>query len=249
MAWAALDDSALAVAVADGHGSASCFRSGKGAALAVAAAVTVLQDFAARYPDYQAAAVAAAEIPQQLVELWRQMVADDLEASPVLDSERPPNNGRLGSELRAYGSTLLAVLGTLSHVLYLQLGDGDILVVSEDGTVTRPWLRDPRLLGVETTSLCGPDAAGDTRVAVEPHAGASPAMLLLATDGYANSFRDDDGFLRTGCDLLDMVRTSGVDTVERNLESWLNEASEFGSGDDITLAVLCRTALEGSHGD
>jgi hypothetical protein len=234
--------------VADGHGSTSCFRSAKGAALAVEAAVTVLRDFAARYREYEAAAAAAVELPQGLVERWRQLVIEDLATSPVLDSERPPRNGRIGSEWRPYGSTLLAVLGTLSHVLYLQLGDGDILVVSDEGAVTRPWPRDSRLMGVETTSLCGPDAVQDTRVVVEPHAGASPAMVLLATDGYANSFREDDGFLRTGWDLLDMVRASGVDTVEQNLESWLNEASELGSGDDITLAMLCRATLGGNHG-
>jgi serine/threonine protein phosphatase PrpC len=245
--WAGAGDSSLVVAVADGHGSSSCFRSDIGAALAIQAAVTTLRDFAARCPGYEAAASAALEIPARIVNRWRELVNDHASAAPFREAEAR-SNGRDGSPWRAYGSTLLAVVAALTHVIYVQLGDGDILVVSDAGAVTRPWPRDARLLGVETTSLCGPDAAGETRVTVEPHAGASPAMVLLATDGYANSFREDHGFLRTGEDLLEMVRETGIDGVERNLESWLNEASELGSGDDITLAVLCRTALGGNHG-
>jgi hypothetical protein len=69
--------------------------------------------------------------------------------------------------------------------------------------------------------------------------------VLLATDGYANSFREDAGFLRIGGDLLEMIRQDGIEGVDGNLETWLNEASELGSGDDITVALVCRTG-EGS---
>ena len=45
-------------------------------------------------------------------------------------------------------------------------------------------------------------------------------------------------------DILDMIRRDGMEHVEDNLDAWLNEASEMGSGDDITLALLSRTARE-----
>lgn len=248
LGWAGSGESGLVAAVADGHGSASCFRSATGAALAVEAALTVLRGFAERCLDYESAAGGAADLPELLVAQWREMVSRHLAESPFAISELPAGNGRDRTPWRVYGSTLLAVLATPSHIVYLQLGDGDILVVSDDGAVARPWPKDTRLLGVETTSLCGPDAVEETRVAIEPHSGASPAMVLLATDGYANSFREDHGFLRAGEDLLEIVRESGMDGVERNLESWLNESTELGSGDDITLAILCRTALGVRHG-
>jgi len=246
IAWSRAENSALAVAVADGHGSAASFRSATGAQFAVQAAVSVLRDFAEQFSTCDAAVKAAAALPEQLVAAWRMMVNRDLALTPFTHSERAALNGSEGAHWRAYGSTVLAALATPSHVVYLQLGDGDILIVSQDGAVARPWPRDTRLLGVETTSLCGPDAVEETRFAIEPPTGASPAMVLLATDGYANSFREDHGFLRTGVDLLEIIRESGFGGVERNLESWLNEASELGSGDDITLAVLCRA--ESSHG-
>ena len=66
-----------------------------------------------------------------------------------------------------------------------------------------------------------------------------PALVLLSTDGYANSFEDDGGFLSVGSDLLMMLREHDTAAVQRDLETWLEEASREGSGDDITLGVLC----------
>jgi hypothetical protein len=63
-------------------------------------------------------------------------------------------------------------------------------------------------------------------------------------DAYANSFRDDDSFLQVGSDSWDMVQTDGLDFVNQHLENWLNEASAAGSGDDITVGVICKLETE-----
>lgn len=246
--WWGSANSGLAVAVADGHGSASCFRSATGAALAVESAGKVLSNFSERYPEYDAAGASAAGVPAQVAALWHQLVDQDIAAAPFSAAELALLDERTDGSWRPYGSTVLAALATPSHVLYLQLGDGDILIVSDDGSVTRPWPRDPRLLGIETTSLCGGDAAAEMRVTVEPYNEASPALVVLATDGYANSFREDYGFLRTGEDILHTIREEGIESVACSLEDWLNEASIFGSGDDITVAVLCRAGVGAGDG-
>jgi serine/threonine protein phosphatase PrpC len=246
--WSRAGSSAVAVAIADGHGSAASFRSGTGAALAVECAGRLLRGFIEQCPEYQAAAPRAQALPAEMVATWREAVTRHLADVPFTRAEKKALEGGEEPHWRAYGSTVLGVLATPSYLLYLQLGDGDILIVSDDGGAVRPWPRDPRLLGLETTSLCGEHAAAETRVAVHSLSGASPALVLLSTDGYANSFREDDGFLRTGSDLLEMIREDGIDGVAGNLEAWLNEASELGSGDDITVAVVCRTAAGGASG-
>jgi len=236
IAWCAIADPAtadggVAAAVADGHGSSACFRSDAGAEIAVRSALAVLEDFCAdRGKDPVA-------LPAELVSRWRAGVQAHIDTHPLGMPDGP-------AAWRVYGTTLLAVLATPDSLLYLQIGDGDILAVSNSGDITRLFARDQRLLGVETTSLCTAGAAGEMRVRLEPLDGSPPALLLLATDGYANSFRDDAGFLRVGADLLDMIRTDGIEKVEDSLDAWLTEASELGSGDDITLALLCRTACE-----
>jgi hypothetical protein len=143
--------------------------------------------------------------------------------------------------LLAYGATLSTVWLGEAFVLYLQLGDGDILTVSPDGTVSRPLPEDERLFGGQTTSLCAPGAWRDFRVAFQTlTAGRRPAVVLLSTDGYANAFREDAGFLKVGADLLELLRQEGLDPVAAGLEAWLAEATEQGSGDDVTLGLLCR---------
>lgn len=145
-----------------------------------------------------------------------------------------------------YGTTLLAVLATTEWLLYLQLGDGDILVVRDDGQVERPLGKDLRLLGGETTSLCTTDAWKDMRAVLRPIAEEAPALVLLSTDGYANSFSSDGDFLKTGPDYLRLIREEGWEYVQANLESWLTETSQLGSGDDIAVGILYRH-IEGSE--
>jgi len=130
-----------------------------------------------------------------------------------------------------------------SFILYLQLGDGDILTVSERGEVTRPLPDDTRLFADQTTSLCIPEAWRDFRIRFQGLTGAPPALILLSTDGYANSFVNEAAFLQVGGDIWDLLRAQGLEQVQASLVGWLTEASEKGSGDDITLALLCRTEL------
>jgi hypothetical protein len=103
---------------------------------------------------------------------------------------------------------------------------------------------DARLFANETTSLSSPSAEADFRVAVRPLAdappGSRPAIVLLSTDGYANSFRDEAAFVKVGSDLYEMIGASGLDAVAREIPKWLDETSREGSGDDVTLAILCR---------
>lgn len=121
--------------------------------------------------------------------------------------------------------------------MYFQLGDGEILSVSPDGQTTRPLHADERLVGNQTTSLCQPDAWREFRVSwtLAPDL---PALVLLSTDGYVNSFRSDEDFLKIGSDYLELLRVEGISTVAEELPRILEEATQQGSGDDITLAIL-----------
>ena len=241
------------VAVADGHGSAKCFRSDRGARLAVLTATDVLAEFVAgqaEAPTLTAVKRLAEEtLPQQMVRRWQAAVEADLEHDPVTEDEWARLAEREGEAtvhkvaekpLLVYGATLLAALVTQEYLLFLQLGDGDILTVSNELEVQRPLPGDRRLFANETTSLSGKQAWRDFRVAFQALSGPPPALVLLTTDGYPNSFRDDPGFLQVGADLVQLIRADGLDLVRANLDTWLSEASAAGSGDDITVALVWR---------
>lgn len=231
--------SSVVLAAADGHGSARYSRSHIGAALAVANAAALVDEFLSSQEDVANLSLikhATEEwLPRALVRTWSEAVCDHLKTDPFSSGEV---SGASESSV-AYGATLLVAAVTERFVVYLQLGDGEILSVSESGEVSRPLVKDERLFGNETTSLCAPEAWLDFRVSFQPLTHSRPALILLSTDGYPNSFRDEAGFLQVGSDILQMIRNNGLASVNEHLAGWLRDSTRAGSGDDVTLGILC----------
>ena len=225
--------SSIVLAIADGHGSARYSRSHIGACLAVESAAQLVHDFLNSQADVDNLSLIkdATEdwLPRALVRKWVEVVTDHLNTDPLSGEEG----------LVAYGATLIVAAVTERFALYLQLGDGEILTVSKHGEVIRPLDKDARLFGNETTSLCAPDAWRDFRINFQPLTQSRPCLILLSTDGYPNSFRYESGFLKVGSDLLNMIRENGLDIVNDNLAGWLRDSTHAGSGDDVTLGILC----------
>jgi serine/threonine protein phosphatase PrpC len=241
----------VAVAVvSDGHGSPRHFRSQIGSSLAVSTAASTLQvflrDSVANNGQVPFVPEQVHELERKLVSVWLSAVHSDLENTPFTEAELATLEKEEGPAGRAevenfpelaYGATLLAAAATDKVVLYLQLGDGEILSVNAKGATVRPLPPDERLIGNQTTSLCQADAWKDFRsgwVTGE----ALPALILLSTDGYSNSFRSDDDFLKIGQDYLEIIRQQGIATLAEELPEILTEATQQGSGDDITLAIM-----------
>lgn len=241
------------VAVADGHGGAKSFRSDRGSKFAVDAAIRGISDFLAFHADSAnpsaAKRMAGEELPRELVKTWRAQVEKDLEQNPLplpgvdaleMPAGTPARHEHVESPTLAYGSTMLAAAMTANFALWLQLGDGDIVFVSDEGEASRPIPKDPNLLGNQTTSLCTQHAWRDFRVEFQIIDQRPPALVLLSTDGYSNSYANDAGFLKIGPDILQMIRSDGLAEVRRELPGWLSETSAKGSGDDITLGLMLR---------
>lgn len=237
-------------AVSDGHGSPRHFRSQVGSSHAVNIAANLLEEFLLHHGsatgNKSPAPEDIQELQKKLVDGWLTTIQGDLDSNPFTEEELSKlvdsdgMDGRTAVEndpVIAYGATLLAVGATESTVLYLQLGDGDILTVNSVGETMRPLPEDARLIANQTTSLCLPNAWQDFRAAFATGNG-MPALILLSTDGYVNSFRSEEDFLKVGGDYLKIVREHGLDSLSQDLPNILAEASEHGSGDDISLSIL-----------
>jgi serine/threonine protein phosphatase PrpC len=248
------------LAVSDGHGGARHFRSHVGSALAANTAIHVLYDSLDAILAETGAGLrnqpledAVPALTNRMCKDWRNSVRSDLENNPLTVPELEAVEAAEGPAARAsveqdpvlaYGATLLATAVSDDFVLCLQLGDGDILAVDESGRTMRPIAADDRLVANQTTSLCQATAAQEFRSAVLRE---FPAMVLVSTDGYANSFRSDADFMKIGADYLDIVRKQGIDALSEELPGILTGASEEGSGDDITLGVLHRVGSGSGH--
>ncbi|MBA2341105.1 MAG: protein phosphatase 2C domain-containing protein [Pyrinomonadaceae bacterium] len=249
----------LILSVSDGHGSDKCFRSDRGSHYAVEIVAQLMREFLRRSEgdvEESKLEVRAKEfLPDEFIKRWRAAVEADLSVRPFTEEEFKKLEEKDGAGARkiveanpplAYGATSLTVLLTDSFILYLQLGDGEILTVSDNAEVKLPLAPDDRLFANETTSLCLETAAQDFRLKVQMLSTETPALVLLTTDGYANSFTDDQNFFKVGSDILEMMRADGFDSVGANVKTWLEEATSVGSGDDCTLGIICRMdALKG----
>lgn len=231
LTWQEGDQAVLAVA--DGHGHRAHFRSDTGAALAVVSAVEELRR---RLPglteaaDDAAAARLAHDAGLAIIDSWTSKVRHHIEANPY--DEAP------AEELFPYGTTILATAVAGGHLVFLQVGDGDSVLVDTDGRATKPLPVDPDSDGPYTSSLCQPDPARSLRVAAVDAARAE--LAFLCTDGFGNSRVDAEGWWRqTGEQLAEYGRSHGWTWVAEQLDDWLEEPARVG-GDDTTLAILAR---------
>jgi hypothetical protein len=244
----------LLLAVSDGHGSMRSFRSARGSALAAECALKELAGFIRHLgPEAPLSRVrqqSKTRWPRTMIEAWKSAVRADLTANPfsMMDFAafpepapvvKPNEELPFGAYL-AYGATLLVLAVTRRYILYSQLGDGDILAVQGDGSVSRPLPKQHEFQANQTVSLCSREAAQHFQIRLEPLRAGAPAMIMLSSDGYANCFTDDEGFYQVGADFLAYLQTQGADFVTENLLEWLRESSHDGSGDDITVGLATR---------
>ncbi|MET4927256.1 protein phosphatase 2C domain-containing protein, partial [Streptomyces sp. PSRA5] len=238
------DGRAVVLAVADGHGSRAHFRSELGAGWAVEAFTSCARvyahevvrrgDDAANWPRLLAE---ARTLPQQVVHAWRRRVLMQ-EANSPAHGGHPTSTGTSRAAPRAdlavYGSTLIGAVLTERLLVCWQLGDGDIVLVDEDGTTHMPLHTGPDM-GDETESLCEPEAWRKARLHWQPLTGGPPPGVLLSTDGLSKSFADHEGFLAFATGVRSRAASHGVAAVQAQLPDWLGHAAKY-SGDDATLA-------------
>ncbi len=244
----------LILAIADGHGSPKCFRSDRGSRFVVKKAAQIVGEFLdTRRGNFDTAEIEAKGkdyLSRELVKKWKKTVEYHLKNNPFTEEELKTLEEKSGASSRqlieenpllAYGTTSLTVVIEEDFILYLQLGDGDILNVSETGEVSRPLPEDARLFANETTSMCSPNAEKDFRFLVQKiSAENAPALVMLSSDGYINSFSEEAGFFKAGSDFLQMLGSEGFGFISENLKTWLEETTETGSGDDTTVGIVYR---------
>lgn len=236
------NDGVIILAVADGHGSPKSPYSDIGAELAVDVAIEVCQRFLEQVEGsgLSMSAIkrhAEEDLPRLIVKEWIQRVEDYLRNRKAQNDPEEKDK----SFLIKYGSTLLTALLTSNYAIFLQLGDGDILLVDDEGNVKYPIPRDERLLGNETTSLCSPRAWDEMQTAFYILNEPLPALILLASDGYSNSFKSQQDFMLVGRDFLLLMQEHGIGLIEKRLEEWLSEVSAQGSGDDIAVCIAFKS--------
>ena len=148
------DKEYVVVAVADGHGSKKCFRSNVGSEFAVEVLINNFrQHFSSNTFDNLQAGFSGTKdnLAKTIHRQWMEKVSNHLANNPFSPEEELIDVKVFNNQVISYGTTLLGALITKNYIIYLQLGDGDILVVN-DNEVTRPIPKDENLIANETYS-------------------------------------------------------------------------------------------------
>jgi serine/threonine protein phosphatase PrpC len=225
---------AYVLAVADGHGSESCPYSKSGSKIAVDVFCEIMKECCLAHLDDGELLFAffaregETKVAQAVDREWKRRVLKD-----------HADNGRgllADSDIyRQYGSTLVGLLVTPHFVFAFQVGDGDVVFLTRSGW--EPVISAKKILGVETDSLSSLHSWRKSVSAIKRHDIAEdvPYAFMLSTDGFSNSYTDEDEYKKSCLDYFSVIEEHGAREVEKHLETWLEETSAMGCGDDISV--------------
>ncbi len=222
------------LAVADGHGSDACRYSAVGAEIAAEVFCSLLADLWRGRQDRDLLADLGREgevlVAQRVEREWKRRVEEDYRQRQEEDPETEP-----AMVHKLYGTTLLGLLAAEGACFAFQLGDGEISYVDSGGC--REVVSGEKLLGVETYSLSQKDAWQYAVAGLRRLEGTGPFAFLLSTDGFFYSHVNEQEYQKSCLAYFELLREEGPEPVRAHLAAWLDETSELGCGDDITLMI------------
>lgn len=237
-------------AVSDGHGGARYIRSDKGARFAVEnICETVLSNAPIlKQVDGKLTDKVVSQITANFYRKWAACVDADIQKNPFTKKELTSLRELFGEDFCktlledgkvAYGSTVLLAATYDDMILTMQLGDGNILFLYEDGTVKNMTADCHFAMADETLSL------GDFQNEYMRHNVFTnedlPVLITLSTDGVVKSFENKEEFMKMPCILHNLLANKGIDKAKIELEEFLSVVTDKGAGDDVTMAVLYRS--------
>jgi len=257
-----IDNDAMSIAVvADGHGDNNCFRSDRGAKLAVACAVKGIVEFIKiNEPRFNAGLFKKKDIPtkeefeksirdlaKHIIASWQVKVEEDYTACPFtikeLDSTEEKYRKRYESGKglnKVYGTTLIATAMTDYYWFGIHIGDGKLTALYPNGSFDQPIPWDEKCYLNVTTSICDDDALEKARIYFSyNNFKTPPVVVFICTDGIDDNYPVDGNEKH----LYKLYRTISLTFAKDGFDSTYNQLIELatafatkGKGDDTSIA-------------
>ena len=256
------NDDYIAAIVCDGHGGTKYIRSTDGARIACFVGQILLSEFMRELRSNKELSrkfcfsadgreEMLLQLSRAIIQEWNKHVMDDCVRSPLEQDERfaalseADRADIMREQTKAYGSTFVAAILAADYYIILKLGDGNVCLVRGGGKAEfaekySVGLEDDNLQFNLTTSLCDTHADVDFRYAFQFYNAQDLHAIVLTSDGIINSYTNEESFLS----LIKNIYLSFSDREEENAEAELKDflvaLSQKGSGDDLSVAILCR---------
>ena len=134
-----------------------------------------------------------------------------------------------------YGTTLVVAVCGRGFQFGLQIGDGSLVAIYEDGVPVMPMVYDESAPANMTASMCNSNAASMFNSFYVENKKA--IAMYASSDGLYTSFSNEDDFLE-----YHLIITSQLDNLEafaQSVKKNLTKRSHYGTEDDISLACIC----------
>lgn len=217
----------MILCAADGHGDSKHARSDEGAKIAVRIAGKILRQ---AFLDLKEDQRNHKELEQSIREHLPRRISWEWNRTVQQQKE-----GTWSREVILYGCTILAAAISHDLCIFLQLGDGDMLFVNQDGHPEFIFPPQEDMYGTVTRSLCQPNVAQHTQICVRSLS--QPRLFLMSTDGLRDSLQDnEENYINVGRWLLKKYQQQGFTQLANELPDWMSKISFQGNGDDTTMA-------------
>ncbi len=239
-AYRTYDRYSIAV-VADGHGSKKHFRSDVGSRCAVESAIETIEEFYSD-PGFEDAMLANHEdiikrIEKQVIARWNDKIQEHFDLNPVTDKEKSPFTDEQFKELHTetfYGTTLIAAVMNELFTFGIQIGDGSLVTIFDDGETDMPIMYQESAPANITASICNSNAIDlfcsffiDDKY---------PMAVYVSTDGLYTSFNSEYDFL--DYHTIITSRLADFDSFDPVILKNLTKRAHYGTQDDISISCV-----------
>lgn len=248
------DDETTVIVVSDGHGSDNFPRSDRGSRIACEVAINSAREFlkdlnVADIDDEYLRDEIVRQLCKHILFRWNILVAQDAEVNPFSESEVEKVSDKYkggylsGEEVgHAYGSTLILVIVTHEFCLAIRNGDGQCVVVDNDGNFATPIPWNDKCEFNATTSICDSEAIDDFNYYYTKDI---PAAVFIGSDGVDDSYTSIEELYNLYRKICKKVIDDGPDVATEYVEKFLPELTKQGSFDDVSIAgIVNPIALE-----
>jgi len=243
----------IILSVADGLGDEMFFRSDRGSRFAIEASIEICNRHIRKIHRWREGQLRH-RLLDEIIECWNQKIFEDLKSDPFSPEEEqlstkyvqhyfskiPEVEGIDQSIfIRAYpySTTLNTVIVTSTAIIALQVGDGDIVIVRDDGSTKEIF--SLKMDCGRVIPLSYPNVRDSCNICRRDMRRVRPLIIYLSTDGYSAGYDsskvDFDEII--AFEFHSKIQEFSVEDIHEALPSLLEELSQ-GSLDDLTLGII-----------
>lgn len=235
------DDERVIIAVCDGHGGSSYFRSDRGSKFASFALISALRNVDIKNEKLLTNSEFLDKIKLQILCEWNESVEKDLSNNPFTKNELNKLSDEQKFALKsnpetAYGTTLNAIMVLKSQVVFVKLGDGGVFYI-KDKEGAPVFEDDNDNVANITCSICQEKAFNHLNIVAMSKKKIDGAFIC--TDGLLTPYQSLSNFKISF--IKPFIKKFAKRDASKDIIRFINKlADKLGTGDDVSFGAILK---------